>query len=94
MEVKWPLTILVDNTQSITFQKGTCVNSKLRGTFDMRREFVEELRNANEIDTQHIDREQNFADILTHCQASGPYNVMRDKIQQSHKEFPPSVASG
>ena len=93
MEVKWPLTILVDNTQAITFQKGTCVNSKLRGTFDMRREFVEELRNANEIDTQHIDRAQNFADILTHCQASGPYNVMRDKIQQSYQRFSPSVAS-
>ena len=35
MMVKWPLTIQVDNTQAITFQKGTCVNSKLRGTFDI-----------------------------------------------------------
>jgi len=24
MQVEWPLTILVDNTQAITFQKGTC----------------------------------------------------------------------
>ncbi len=50
----WPLTILVDNTQAITFQKGTCVNSKLRGTFEMRREFVGELRNSKEIDTKYV----------------------------------------
>jgi hypothetical protein len=87
MEVKWPLTILVDNTQAITFQKGTCMNSKLRGTFDMRREFVGELRNSQEITTKHISREKNHADLLTHCQPSGPYNQGVQQLQNYHREF-------
>ena len=85
MEVKWPLTILVDNTQAITFQKGTCVNSKLRGTFDMRREFVGELRNSQEIETKHISRDQNHADFLTHCQSSGPYNHGVQQLQDYYR---------
>jgi len=87
MEVQWPLTILVDNTQAITFQKGTCVNSKLRGTFDMRREFVGELRNSKEIDTKYISRDKNFADTLTHCQPSGPYNHGVERIKNHYQEF-------
>ena len=87
MKVQRPLTILVDNTQAITFQKGTCVNSKLRGTFDMRRAFVGELRNTQEIDTKHISREMNLADVLTHCQPSGPYNQGVQRVQNSYRTF-------
>ena len=86
MAVKWPLAILVDNTQAITFQKGTCVNSKLRGTFGMRREFVGELRNSQEIETKHISRDKNHADLLTHCQLSGPYNRGIQQLQNKYKE--------
>ena len=86
MEVKWPLTIFVDNTQAITFQKGTCVNSKLRGTFDMRREFVGELRNSQEIETKHISRDKNHADSLTHCQPSGPYNQGVQQLQDYYRQ--------
>ena len=87
MQVQWPLTILVDNTQAITFQKGTCVNSKLRGTFVMRRAFVGELRNTQEIDTKHISREKNHADMFTHCQPSGPYNQGVHRLQNAYREF-------
>ena len=86
MKVEWPLTILVDNTQAITFQKGTCVNSKLRGTFDMRREFVGELRNSQEIATKHISRDKNKADLLTHCQPSGPYNQSVQQLQDYYRQ--------
>ena len=51
-----------------------CENSKLRGTFDMRREFVGELRNSTEID-------KNLADTSTHCQPSGPYNHSVGKLK-------------
>ena len=87
MQVNWPLTILVDNTQAITFQKGTCVNSKLRGTFDMRRAFVGELRNSKEIDTKHISRDKNFADPLTHFQPSGPYNRGLQQVANKYKDY-------
>lgn len=86
MKINWPITISVDNTQAITFQKGTCVNSKLRGTFDMRREFVGELRNNKEVDTKHISRDKNLADNLTHCQPSGPFNRGLQQVVNKYKE--------
>ena len=86
MKVNWPITISVDNTQAITFQKGTYANSKLRGTFDMRREFVGELRSSKEIDTKHISRDKNLADNLTHCQPSGPFNRGLQQVVNKYKE--------
>jgi len=48
MKVEWPMNYLVDNTQSISFQQGTCVNSKLLGTFDMRLKWVGEVKNTKD----------------------------------------------
>ena len=41
MPMEWPMQIWVDNEQAVVFQKGTCVNSKLKGTFDMRLQTVD-----------------------------------------------------
>ena len=40
MSMEWPMQIWVDNEQAVVFQKGTCVNSKLKGTFDMRLQWI------------------------------------------------------
>ena len=40
MPMEWPMKIWVDNDQAVVFQKGTCVNSKLKGTFDMRLKWI------------------------------------------------------
>ena len=53
----------------------------------MRRAFVGELRNTQEIDTKHIRREKNNADMLTHCQPSGPYNQGVHRLQNAYREF-------
>ena len=55
----------MDNTQAETFAKGTCVNSKLGGTFDVRNDWVQELKDRSEVVVQHVDTTNNIADLLT-----------------------------
>ena len=65
MSVPLPLQVKVDNTQAETFAKGTCVNSKLGGTFDVRDDWVQELKDRSEVVVQHVDTTNNIADLLT-----------------------------
>ena len=84
MQVDWPMNVMVDNTQSISFQQGTCVNSKLRGTFDMRLKWVGEVKNTKEAQAVYVPRADNFADVLTHCLSSGNFNRAIDRIKHQH----------
>ena len=68
MLMEWPMKIWADNDQAVVFQKGTCVNSKLKGTFDMRLKWIGELKADNVVQGAKVDRENNLSDILTHCQ--------------------------
>ena len=75
------MTIYVDNTQSKSFQHATCINSKLRGVFDLRDGWVQELRDKSQVETVTIPRDENHADILTHCLSSGNFNKQVGHIQ-------------
>jgi hypothetical protein len=79
--VKWPMTIYVDNTQSKSFQNATCINSKLRGVFDLRDAWIQELRDKGQVETVAIPRKENKSDILTHCLSSGNFNKEVGYIQ-------------
>jgi len=71
IQVCWPFTVKADSTQAVSFQKATAPNSKLRRCFDMRNQAVEELRDQKIVRSEHILRDLNVADLLTHCLA-GP----------------------
>ena len=45
----------------------TCLNSRLRGTVNLRWEWVKELRDDAISDIIHVDTRYNKADILTKC---------------------------
>ena len=87
MSMEWPMQIWVDNEQAVVFQKGTCVNSKLKGTFDMRLQWIGELKADNIVQGAKVDRENNLSDILTHCQPSGKFTKAVLQIQQHYKKF-------
>jgi len=87
MPMEWPMKIWVDNDQAVVFQKGTCVNSKLKGTFDMRLKWIGELKADNVVQGAKVDRENNLSDILTHCQPSGKFTKAVLQIQQYYKKF-------
>ena len=65
MTVKWPFTVQVDSKQARSFQFDTCPNSRIRGSIDMRHEWVQELRDQNVVTTEHISKNDQLADILT-----------------------------
>ena len=80
------MKIWVDNDQAVVFQKGTCVNSKLKGTFDMRLKRIGELKADNVVQGAKVDRENSLSDILTHCQPSGKFTQAVIQIQQHYKK--------
>ena len=65
MSLPIPVQVKVDNTQAKSFARGTCVNSKLGGTFDVREAWVQELKNRSEVAVQYVDTTHNIADLLT-----------------------------
>ena len=52
-------------SQAESFSKGTCVRSKLRGTFDIREAWVQELRERHQLVVEQVSSCNNCADLLT-----------------------------
>ena len=80
MKVEWPFTIRVDNTQAIAFHSDTCINSKVRGNFDLRDEFVVELRDEKVVRVEKVDTVENYADVLTKCTAGARFNYVVGRV--------------
>ena len=59
--------VQVDNNQAISFQRNTCLTSKMRGIIDMRWAWVQELRDKSTIKVKNVDTDLNKADVLTKC---------------------------
>ena len=62
VEVQWPMEIHVDNASGVSFQKSTNPNSKLKGIFDMREEWVNELRDRKKVTAVKVSTDKNIAD--------------------------------
>ena len=60
-----PLTVHVDNMQAAAFSRNTVLNSKLRGIFDLRADWVAELKHKLELRVEYVDTVNNPADPLT-----------------------------
>ena len=66
-KVKWPATIKVDNKAAISFQKVTNPASKLKGVFDLREAWVQELQEASSVVAEKVCTTLNLADMETKC---------------------------
>ena len=62
-----PFLLQIDSKQAHSFQRDTCPKSKIRGSFDMRGDWVQELRDLSVVETKLIDTSRNLADIFTRC---------------------------
>ena len=65
--VNYPFPILVDNAAGVSFQGATCPASKLRGIFDIRAQWVQDLQNESTVQAVKVDTTKNLADIFTKC---------------------------
>ena len=80
--VQWPLVLKVDNRAAITFQLGTCLQSRLRGYIDMRAAWVRELRDQNLVTLKKVKSENNLADILTKCLPNYKFQLLLRQIRR------------
>ena len=85
MNVSWPFVVQVDIKQAISFQQDTCINSKIRGSIDMRLEWVDELRDLSIVNIEHVSGEDNLADILTKCLKGPKHASMVNKTVNFQK---------
>jgi hypothetical protein len=63
----YPFCLQVDNKQAISFQEATCPKSDIRGSFDWREDWVDEIRDQSVVVTEYLPSSQNLADLLTKC---------------------------
>lgn len=72
IDILRPLVVQVDNKQAKTFCEGTCVESKLRGTFSIKEGWVQELKDAAALKVEWVkggkgDESGQLADLFTKC---------------------------
>ena len=65
LEVLWPMVLHVDNAAGESFQHSTCGSSKLKGVFNLRAAWVQELKDEARVKAVHVDTTKNLADMLT-----------------------------
>ena len=59
--------MLTDSTGARSFQRDTCPGTRLRGCFDFREKWAEELREQGQFSTELVSDSSNLADIFTKC---------------------------
>ena len=67
LDITFPLNIKIDSTGARSFQRGSCVQSRTAGVVDYRDEWVKELRDQDNIETEFVTSENNLADLFTKC---------------------------
>ena len=82
IKVTWPVKIKVDNAAGESFQHATCQASQLKGIFDMREEWVQDLQNEKKFNAVHVDTKLNLADMFTKCLAAPVRKVLEDTLGQ------------
>ena len=82
IKTAWPARIYVDNAAGISFQNATCGNSRLLGTFDLRDEWVQELRDKKMIHTVKVHTDFNISDLLTKTHAAPRFAKLMALIRE------------
>ena len=60
--MKWSFVVQVDSTQA---RRNTCPKSRTRGAFDLREDWVKEVRDNGIVETQYVHTDSNLADMFT-----------------------------
>ena len=79
VNVHWPMSVCTDSAGAKSFKEDTCPTSKLRGAFDYREDWVEELKQAEEVKIVKVTDADNISDVFTKCRATYQF---RQRIQQ------------
>ena len=81
VSVSWPFVVNCDSKQAISFQEDTCPKSRIRGSFDLREDWVAEVRDQKIVQMSWIHGEKNRSDIMTKCMPTWKFRRMFKLIQ-------------
>ena len=87
---EWPMMLHVDNAAGESFQKSTCGQTKLKGIFNLRLEWVKELKNEGVVKAVHVATDRNLADMLT----KGLTAEVRSKLEKCLETVANTIATG
>jgi len=80
IDAPFPFCVKVDSTQAKSFAEDTCAKSKIRGSFDMREAWIQEVRDDTVVEIEQVDTSINLADLFTKCLPRLKFVDMRDRI--------------
>ena len=80
--VRWPMKIWCDSTGAISFKDDTCPVSKIRGCFDYREDWVEELKAEGKIQVHKVKEINNLADMLTKQYPTYKFKARMIQVQE------------
>lgn len=83
LQVQWPFVVQVDSNQAQSFQQDTCAKSRTRGAFDLREDWVRELRDGKTVSTKHVSTDDNLADMFTETLPIWKFQDFVSRIQNS-----------
>jgi hypothetical protein len=86
-EMVWPLEIQVDNAAGVSFQKATCPDTRLKGTFDLRAWWVKELQDQTKVLAVKVGTRDNVADLLTKCHSEKEFKRIRDIVRSRGQQL-------
>ena len=82
LEDRTPIQVKVDNSASIIFQSKMNTDSKLKGVFDLRWQWVRDLQNTEQVQAVKVHTDNNLADILTKCMSRTLYEGLISQQKQ------------
>ena len=84
-DVSWPMLLHTDSGGAMSFKNDTCPTSQLRGCFDYRLQWVQEVRAADEIKIAMTTDKLNLSDIFTKCKGNKEFKYRVDQIRAEAK---------
>ena len=83
VEVRWPIKIWCDSAGAISFKNDTCPVSKIRGAFDYREDWVEDLKESEIVEVWKIKEVRNLADLLTKAYPTYKFKARKKLIKEA-----------
>ena len=81
IELPVVVPLQADSKTAISFQRGTCLNSRLRGHFSLREGWVIELRDSGKCRVIYTPSQDQLADIFTKPLVPRVFKLMLNKIR-------------
>ena len=82
VDISYPFVVFCDSKQAISFQGDTCPRSKIRGSFDLREDWVSEVRDQKTVQMCKVEGTRNLADLFTKCLPTYKFKALVKMINE------------